>query len=94
MSINSKIKIRLQLNKQGSIKYYRLVCTQTYRFRNGKTLEVLGNFHITHKKLYNIGLLNTKRIYYWLAKGAHVSLSASKLLLQSGFFYDLNNNRM
>jgi len=72
----------MRLTRIGSKKrpYYRIVVIDKRRARNGRFLEVLGQYNpIANPTQVEI---NSERAQYWLAKGARPSETVRSLLRQ------------
>ena len=74
--------VAMRLTRIGSKKrpYYRIVVIDKRRARNGRFLEVLGQYNpIANPTQVEI---NSERAQYWLAKGARPSETVRSLLRQ------------
>jgi len=74
--------VAMRLTRIGSKKrpYYRIVVIDKRRSRNGRFLEVLGQYNpIANPTQVEI---NSERAQYWLAKGARPSETVRSLLRQ------------
>lgn len=72
----------MRLTRIGSKKrpYYRIVVIDKRRARNGRFLEVLGQYNpIAKPGQFEI---NSERAQYWLAKGAKPSETVRSILRQ------------
>ena len=72
--------VAIRLARIGSKKrpYYRIVVIEKRRARNGRTLEVLGQYNpIANPAQINI---NGERAQYWLSKGAQASETVASIL--------------
>jgi len=72
--------VAIRLARIGSKKrpYYRIVVIEKRRARNGRTLEVIGQYNpIANPALINI---NGERAQYWLSKGAQASETVASIL--------------
>ena len=76
------VKLRLARMGAKSRPYYRIVAADWVSPRDGRFLEILGNYD----PLKNPAGLSVKedRIKEWLAKGAVPTLTVSKLLEKKG----------
>ena len=72
--------IRLRLQRQGKPKrpYYRLVAIDLRERRDGRPIEVLGQYDPMAKD--NKLAMNRERIDYWLKQGAQPSATAQSLI--------------
>jgi small subunit ribosomal protein S16 len=72
--------VAIRLARIGSKKrpYYRIVVIEKRRARNGRFLEVIGQYNpIANPALINV---NPERALYWLSKGAEPSETVASLL--------------
>jgi len=72
--------VTMRLTRIGSKKrpYYRIVVIDKRRARNGRFLEVLGQYNpIASPVLMEI---NSERAQYWLSKGAQPSETVQSIL--------------
>lgn len=72
--------VRLRLQRQGKPHrpYYRLVAIDSRSKRDGKPIEILGQYDpVPAQKIIKI---NRDRIDYWLKQGAQVSETVSSIL--------------
>ena len=72
--------VRLRLQRQGKPKrpYYRLVAIDQRAKRDGKPIEILGQYDpLPEQKVIKI---NRDRVDYWLKQGAQVSKTVSSLI--------------
>jgi small subunit ribosomal protein S16 len=70
----------MRLSRIGSKKrpYYRIVVIDKRRARNGRFLEVVGNYNpIANPAQLDV---NTERAQYWLSKGAEPSETVRSIL--------------
>jgi ribosomal protein S16 len=64
--------------------YFRLVAADSRRARNGKFLEVLGQYHpISKPPLFEV---NQERLYHWLKNGSEPSDTVASLFKQTGLW--------
>jgi len=64
--------------------YFRLVAADSRRARNGKFIEVLGQYHpISKPPLFEV---NQERIYHWLKNGSEPSDTVVSLFRQTGLW--------
>ena len=78
--------VKLRLLRMGSKKrpYFRLVAADSRRARNGKFLEVLGQYHpISKPPLFEV---NQERLYHWLKNGSEPSDTVASLFKQTGLW--------
>lgn len=76
------VKIRLTRTGAKSKPYYRIVAADVDFPRDGKFLEILGNYD-PKKNPAEINL-KEERVRDWLAKGAKATLTVSNLLKTRG----------
>jgi small subunit ribosomal protein S16 len=76
------VKIRLTRMGAKSKPFYRIVAADTDYPRDGRFLEILGNYD--PKKNPAEVNLNEDRVRDWLAKGAKPTLTVSSLLKTKG----------
>jgi small subunit ribosomal protein S16 len=72
--------VAIRLARIGSKKrpYYRIVVIEKRRARNGRFLEVLGQYNpLVNPAQVNI---NGERALYWLSKGAEASETVASIL--------------
>ena len=72
--------VAIRLARIGSKKrpYYRIVVIEKRRARNGRFLEVIGQYNpIANPATINI---NGERALYWISKGAEPSETVASLL--------------
>lgn len=77
---------KIRLLRLGAKKrpFYRLVAADSRRARNGKFIEVLGQYHpISKPPLFKV---EEERLYTWLRNGAELSATAKALLAQTGLW--------
>jgi small subunit ribosomal protein S16 len=80
------LAVKLRLLRMGSKKrpYFRLVAADSRRARNGKFLEVLGQYHpISKPPLFEV---NHERLFFWLKNGSEPSDTAASLFKQTGLW--------
>jgi len=80
------LAVKLRLLRMGSKKrpYFRLVAADSRRARNGKFLEVLGQYHpISKPPLFEV---NQERLYHWLKNGSEPSDTVASLFKQTGLW--------
>lgn len=65
--------VRLRLQRTGKLKrpYYKVVAIDKRKKRDGKPIEVLGNYDPMIKN--NCLMINDQRFTYWIKVGATVS---------------------
>jgi len=76
------VKIRLTRVGAKGKPIYRLVVTDSESPRDGKFLEIVGNYNPNPNPAEVI--LKEERIRQWLAKGARPTLTVSQLLAKKG----------
>lgn len=76
------VVIRLARHGGKSKPVYRVVAADKDYFRDGRYLEILGNYNPKEKN--NKGDLNADRIKYWLSQGAKPSDTVSQLIKRVG----------
>jgi small subunit ribosomal protein S16 len=77
------VKIRLARTGRKNISRYRIVAIDGPVARDGKFLEVLGNYNPqANPKQFTV---NTERIAHWISLGAQVSETVANLLKQDRF---------
>ena len=72
--------VAIRLARIGSKKrpYYRIVVIEKRRARNGRTLEVIGQYNpIANPAQVAV---NSERAQYWLSKGAEPSETVASIL--------------
>ncbi|MDO8059077.1 30S ribosomal protein S16 ['Crotalaria aegyptiaca' phytoplasma] len=79
------VKIRLQLFGSRHKPFYRVVAIDARNKRNGKFLEILGNYDPL-KKIIN---LNLDKINYWLSLGGQPTTTVKNLCKK---FKKIKNN--
>lgn len=72
------VRIRLMRVGRTHLPQYRIVAIDSREARNGKPLEVLGNYSPLGKP--ELTSLKWDRIEYWLSRGAEVSDKVRSLL--------------
>jgi small subunit ribosomal protein S16 len=72
--------VTMRLTRIGSKKrpYYRIVVIDKRRARNGRFLEVLGQYNPTANPVHME--INAERAQYWLSKGAQPSETVQSIL--------------
>ncbi len=76
--------VKIRLLRMGAKKrpYYRLVAADSRSPRNGKFLEMLGQYHpISKPPLFQV---QEERIYHWLKTGSEPSQTVAALFRQTG----------
>ena len=70
----------MRLTRIGSKKrpYYRIVVIDKRRARNGRFLEVLGQYNPIANPVQMV--INSERAQYWLSKGAQPSETVQSIL--------------
>lgn len=72
------LKIRLAQTGTTNRKSYRIVAIEEGKRRDGKQVEILGFYNPLVKPAQI--KLDTKRVEYWVSKGAQVTEAVQKLL--------------
>lgn len=74
--------VRIRLSRGGSKKdpRYRVVVADGRRWRDGRFIEVLGQYIPSPKGAKREINLDSKRASYWISKGARPSVRVAKLL--------------
>ena len=74
--------VRIRLSRGGSKKdpRYRIVVADGRRWRDGRFIEVLGQYIPSPKGSQKGLLLNKDRASYWISKGARPSVRLAKLM--------------
>ena len=75
------VRLRLQRLGKPQRPYYRLVAIDQRAKRNGKPIEILGQYDPLPKQ--RIIKVNNERVDYWLKQGAQVSQTVSSILKKS-----------
>jgi len=72
--------VTMRLTRIGSKKrpYYRIVVIDKRRARNGRFLEVLGQYNPIANPVQMV--INSERAQYWLSKGAQPSETVQSIL--------------
>ena len=76
------VKIRLTRMGAKGKPYYRIVAADTDYPRDGRFLEILGNYD--PKKNPAEVIVKEERVHHWLNKGAKATLTVSNLLKKKG----------
>jgi small subunit ribosomal protein S16 len=76
------VKVRLQRIGKPKKPYYRIVVMDQRTKRNGKTIEILGNYDpfANYTDKFNI---NFSRLNYWVNVGAKISKTLNNLILKA-----------
>ena len=67
------MNVKIRLMRLGMVKtpFYRIVISNSKSQRNGKIIENVGTYNpLLLQEYKKKTFLKTKRIYYWLSKGA------------------------
>lgn len=75
------VRLRLQRLGKPHRPYYRVVAIDQRAKRDGKPIEILGQYDPLPKQ--KIVKVNTERVDYWLKQGAQVSKTVSSILKAS-----------
>lgn len=75
----------IRLARTGAKKkpHYRVVVIEKERARNGRFLEIVGDYHPTGKKGEKSAVplhLDRERIQYWISNGAQPSATVTRLI--------------
>lgn len=86
--------VKMRLTRMGSRKkpYYRIVVADSVSPRDGKFIEIVGNYH--PKKNPAEITLKEDRIKEWLSKGAEPTLTVSQLLGKKGITIAKNKTKV
>jgi small subunit ribosomal protein S16 len=77
------VKIRLARTGRKNVSRFRIVAIDGPTRRDGKFLEVLGNYNPqVNPKQFSI---ETERVQFWISQGAQVSETVANLLKQDRF---------
>ncbi|ABJ90714.1 30S ribosomal protein S16 [Buchnera aphidicola] len=76
------IKIRLSRHGMKKKPFYQIIIANVRSSRNGKFIERVGFFNPFAKKNEEKIRISTKRIQYWLEKGAKKTNRIKNLLIQ------------
>jgi len=72
------VKIRLTRVGRKHAPYYRIVVTDSKEARDGKPIEVLGNYSpIANPPVWGLKL---ERVQYWISKGAQTTSKVQSIL--------------
>lgn len=74
------VKIRLQKVGRPKINLFRIVVADSRKARDGKVIEVLGNYNPYKEKPEDKVKLNWDRYTYWKGVGAQVTEDLSLIL--------------
>jgi small subunit ribosomal protein S16 len=72
------VRLRLQRLGKPQRPYYRVVAIDQRAKRDGKPIEILGQYDPLPKQ--RIVKVNNERVDYWLKQGAQVSKTVSSIL--------------
>ena len=74
--------VRIRLSRGGSKKdpRYRVMVADERRWRDGRFIEVLGQYIPSPRGAQKKLVLNADRVKYWISKGAKPSVRLQKLL--------------
>lgn len=76
------VRIRLQRLGKPHRPYYRVVAIDQRAKRNGKPIEILGQYDPLPKD--KVVTLKTERVTYWLKQGARPSTTVASVLKKAG----------
>ncbi|HOQ67005.1 MAG TPA: 30S ribosomal protein S16 [Candidatus Atribacteria bacterium] len=72
------VKLRLTRVGRKHLPYYRIVAIDSRKARDGKPIEILGNYSpIADPPVWS---LREERIEYWISQGAEVSSKVKAIL--------------
>ena len=77
------VVIRLQRGGRTHAAKYRIVAADSRRFRDGKFLEILGQFNPSPRGQEEGIRLDKERLDYWLAKGAQASERVKSIMREA-----------
>ena len=85
--------VRLRMQRLGKPKrpFYRLVAIDQRTKRNGKPIEVLGQYDPMADKEHKLSNIKEERMAYWLKQGAQASKTVSLLLKSAASLSTLEN---
>jgi small subunit ribosomal protein S16 len=75
------VSIRLRREGTTNSPYYKVVVADSRSPRDGKFIEIIGNYD-PKKKESNVNL-DLSRVDYWISKGAQPSETVASLITQS-----------
>jgi len=78
------VKLRMTRIGRRHRPFFRINAVESRTPRDGRVLEKLGHYDPIEKDESKQVVLNTKRIKYWLDKGAVPSDTVSQILLRAG----------
>jgi small subunit ribosomal protein S16 len=78
------VSVKLRLTRMGSVKnpYYRVVAAESARARDGKFIEIVGNYD--PRRFPESVVLREDRVMHWIGKGATPSPAVRKLMAVKG----------
>ncbi len=85
------VKIRLKRAGRKKLPYYQIVAADSRAPRDGKFLEVIGNYQPTAKP--HAVTLDRERAAYWLGVGAQPTTTVRSLIRSTGLLHELNMKR-
>ncbi len=85
------VKIRLRRAGRKKLPYYQIVAADARAPRDGKFLEVIGNYQPTAKP--HAITLDKERAAYWLGVGAQPTTTVRSLIRATGLLHELNMKR-
>lgn len=77
------VVIRLQRGGRTHAAKYRIVVADSRRSRNGKFLEILGQFNPSPRGKEQAILLDQERVNYWLQQGAQASERVQSIIKEA-----------
>lgn len=72
------VKIRLRRTGRNRIPTYRVVVTDERAKRDGRIIELVGNYD--PRKKTGAAVIKQERVTYWLGKGAQPTRTVSQIL--------------
>ena len=85
------VKIRLRRAGRKKLPYYQIVAADARAPRDGKFLEVIGNYQPTAKP--HAVSIDKERVAYWLGVGAQPTTTVRSLIRATGLLHELNMKR-
>ena len=85
------VKIRLRRAGRKKLPYYQIVAADARAPRDGKFLEVIGNYQPTAKP--HAITIDKERAAYWLGVGAQPTTTVRSLIRATGLLHELNMKR-
>ena len=85
------VKIRLRRAGRKKLPYYQIVAADARAPRDGKFLEVIGNYQPAAKP--HAVTIDKERVAYWLGVGAQPTTTVRSLIRATGLLHELNMKR-